>query len=125
MQEVEIAVSSKEAAVDWLQQWGTTIAFGCEVPFPAPLQADPVQDGVRMAVISVPRGVVTVVGELYLEVDDARLQSDGVASVIVTRVSKTPEMALPGEREVLRTLQNALRCSPSLDFPASRFVMHA
>lgn len=114
LQEVEIEEASLEAAVDWLQQWGTTIAFGCEVPFPAPLQADAVEDGVRLAFISVPGGVVTVIGELYLEIDGRRIEADGIASVCVTRVSNNPEQALPGEKEVLRALRNALKCGPDL-----------
>ena len=32
-----------------------------------------------------------------------------VASVAVTRVSKVPDQALPGEREILKALKNALR----------------
>lgn len=102
--------ASRDVAVDWLQQWGTTIAFGCEVPFPAPLQCDPVPDGVRIGVISASGGSVSLVGELFLEVDDDRLEAESVVAVAVTRVSKTPDTALPGERAVLKTLKNALKC---------------
>jgi hypothetical protein len=104
----------KEAAVDWLQQWGTTIAFGCEVPFPAPLQCDRVEDGVRIGVISTAGGSVSLVGELFLEIDADRLVPDQVVSIAVTRVSKTPDFTLPGEREILRTLRHAIRYA--LDF---------
>lgn len=102
--------ASRDVAVDWLQQWGTTIAFGCEMPFPAPLQCDPVPDGVRIGVISASSNNITLVGELFLEVDDDRLETEGVVAVAVTRVSKSPDAALPGERVVLKTLKNALKC---------------
>ena len=111
LQAVEFVGISQDAAIDWLQQWGTSITFGCEVPFPSPLQCDPVPDGVRFAVISAAGGNITSLGELYLEVDGERLEAEQIASVAVTRVSKTPERALPGEREILKTLKNALRCA--------------
>ena len=102
--------ATRDVAVDWLQQWGTTITFGCEVPFPAPLQCDPVPDGVRIGVITAAGGNVSMIGELFLEIDDDRLE-ENVVAVAVTRVSKTPDRALPGEREVLRTLKNAIKCA--------------
>jgi hypothetical protein len=122
VQEVEIMVMSKDAAVDWLQQWGTTITFGSEMPFPAPLQCDPVDDGVRIAVINASRGTVTSIGELYLEVDDERWHEEGVASVVVTRVSISPDSPLPGEGAVLKALQNALKCDPALQVRAGHIA---
>jgi hypothetical protein len=111
VQEVEFYGVSRDAAVDWLQQWGTSITFGCEVPFPSPLQCDAVPDGVRFAVISAAGGHITCLGELYLEVDGERLEAEAVAAVAVTRVSKAPARPLLSEREILRALKNALRCA--------------
>jgi hypothetical protein len=108
LQELQLGVSEDEA-IDWLQQWGTTIAFGCEVPFPAPLQCDRVEDGVRIGVISTAGGSVSLLGEIFLEIDADRLESDEMVSIAVTRVSKAPDVPLPGERELLRTLRHAIK----------------
>jgi hypothetical protein len=78
MQEVQFEGITKDAAVDWLQQWGTSITFGCEMPFPSPLQCDQVPDGVRFAVITARGGRVSSLGELYLEIDPERLESEQV-----------------------------------------------
>ena len=110
MQELQFEGIAPDVAIDWLQQWGTSITFGCENPFPSPLQCDPVPEGVRFAAIDVHEGTVCCVGELYLEVDVNRLQEEQVASVMVTRVSKTPEYGMPGESAILKTLKNALGC---------------
>ena len=110
VQAVEFVGITQDAAIDWLQQWGTSITFGCEMPFPSPLQCDPVPDGVRFAVISAAGGRITSLGEIYLEVDGERMEAEQIASVAVTRVSKTPDRALPSEREILKALKNALRC---------------
>lgn len=107
--EESLNVGSSEAAVDWLQQWGSTFAFGCEMPFRTPLQVDRVPAGVRIAFISVARGSVASLGALYLEVDEGAYARDGVARVAVTRVSPAPDAPLPGESLVLRTLRSALR----------------
>jgi hypothetical protein len=111
VQDFDLYVGSMDAAVDWLQQWGNTITFGCEIPFPTPLQCDSVFRGVRLAFISTAGGQISTLGELYLEVDAARTAQDNTARVCVTRVARTPERALPGEKSILRALRNALRCA--------------
>jgi hypothetical protein len=124
VQDFGLDMGCMESAVDWLQQWGSTITFGCEVPFPTPLQCDHVARGVRIAFISTAGGRISVLGELYLEVDVPSMEEEQMARVCVTRVALAPEQRLPGEKNVLRALRNALRCDLCVRRMVVRFLVH-
>eukprot|EP01025_Chloroclados_australasicus_P017289 TRINITY_DN1879_c0_g1_i1.p1 TRINITY_DN1879_c0_g1~~TRINITY_DN1879_c0_g1_i1.p1 ORF type:complete len:189 (-),score=24.03 TRINITY_DN1879_c0_g1_i1:332-898(-) len=118
---------SYECAVDWVQQWGSTITFGCEMPFLTPLQIDPVPAGIRIAFIGTRNGAVQSLGDLYIEVDQDDMLRENVARVNVTRVAKEPEYMLPGEGRVLDALRNALKSKKrsQSDFQLSGFFATA
>eukprot|EP00238_Polyblepharides_amylifera_P004573 CAMPEP_0196580730 /NCGR_PEP_ID=MMETSP1081-20130531/30288_1 /TAXON_ID=36882 /ORGANISM="Pyramimonas amylifera, Strain CCMP720" /LENGTH=318 /DNA_ID=CAMNT_0041900687 /DNA_START=123 /DNA_END=1079 /DNA_ORIENTATION=+ len=106
-------------AVTYVRQWASTMAFAAEVPLPSPLQCDPVEDGVRVAVISTAGGRIVSLGQLLFTVVEAESDPQGLEpaelSVQVRRqVSSSskngsPSAPLPGEARILKGFRTAMR----------------
>jgi len=106
--------ASKEGRrlVVWLREWARTFVFASDLPLPLPVQCDDIDSGTRLAFITTGDGTIRSVGELLFYVESPKAEekiSAGGWAVEVRRICVGPQGTLPGEPQVLRAFQKALR----------------
>lgn len=98
----EYELTSYELA-DCVREWAKTMAFTTELPLPFPIQVDEIEDGVRIAVITVASGSVRPMGELIISV----FEDEGSIEMEVVRRWATEQKSgpLPGEQRIMKLFE--------------------
>jgi len=106
--EVESPQYTLEDIKLWTREWCTTMAFGCDLPLPIPVQADPLPEGARLSFMVVQQNSLSSVGELIFKIKPQN--SSQVTVEIWRRVwIKDAQNEIPGEKIIIKNFSNAFK----------------